>query len=345
MSSLTYGSGPEPERFPLPRVLTAGRAAERGLSEGRVRTELRTGRWRRLGRGVYLTRVDFPTRADWARAGLAVAGPIAILSGWDALRCYGLGSNRPPADDVLVLTTEGTNRRFGPVRIRPSARPVSSGRPPHPEPDLRFMPIVSAGRAVADTALSYRWPEPVRAMVTEAVQRGLCTVEELVAELDAGPRNGSANLRIAVEDVLGGARSIAEAVAADVLRAGNLPLFELNVPILDENGRLGYVADALWRDLRAALEIDSRRHHFLEPAWERTMDRHNALARFGLSTTHYPPKAFRDRGPAVADEVEGWLRTRAAELDLPYVPVPNQPPSRVPPEPYRVHRRYDRPVP
>lgn len=103
------------------------------------------------------------------------------------------------------------------------------------------------------------------------MQQAVCTAAELVAELDAGPRNGSAHLRRAVGDVLGGARSVAEANAADWLRAGNLPRFELNVPILGEAGEIMYVADALWRELRAVLEVDSRRHHFLERQTSTTM--------------------------------------------------------------------------
>ncbi len=50
---------------------------------------------------------------------------------------------------------------------------------------------------------------------------------------------------------------------------GSVPPFELNVPIVDEYGRLLYVVDMLWRELRAALEVDSREYHFGVEDWRR----------------------------------------------------------------------------
>ncbi|HZC72954.1 MAG TPA: hypothetical protein VE442_19815 [Jatrophihabitans sp.] len=99
-----------------------------------------------------------------------------------------------------------------------------------------------------------------------------------------------------------------------------MPSFEQNVPILDATGRVVAIADVLWRALRAVLEVDSRRHHFLEPKWIRTMHRHNMLTRYGLAVTHYPPAELRRRPAHVMEEVDAWLRGRAAELGVPYPP-------------------------
>ena len=179
------------------------------------------------------------------------------------------------------------------------------------------MPLVSAARAVADTALEYRYGPPVRAMVTGAVQRGLCTPQAIVDELEAGPRNDSAMLRRAVADVLGGARSVAEAEAADVLRRGGLPSFELNAPILDADGRLIAIADVLWRELRAIAEIDSREFHFSEQDWKRTMRRHNRLTAAGYAVMHVPPSLIRSDPDRWLDEVRAGLSARASELGVP----------------------------
>ena len=94
----------------------------------------------------------------------------------------------------------------------------------------------------------------------------------------------------------------------------DIPPFEANVPIYDTTGRRVAVADALWRGLRAVLEIDSREFHFGEPEWKRTMRRHNLLGRLGLSVVHYPPSAVRDRNSGWLDEVAQWLAVRATEL-------------------------------
>jgi hypothetical protein len=267
-------------------------------------------------RGVYLTRGDLPTRADWLRAGLEIAGAGAAVSGWDAVRGYDLGSSRPPVDDVLVLATGGGHRRIGRVWIRPSRRRLRVRR--MVVAGAGSVPMADPARAIADTALGYRTLPPVRALVTTAVQRQLCTVEDLQRELDDGPRNGSAHLRRAIEDVSGGAASISEAELAELLGAGGLPPFELNVAIIDPFGRHIATADLLWRELRAVLEVDSREHHFLEPQWRRTMRRHNLLTGYGLTLMHYPPAEIRDRPMAVLAEIDAWLRGRAAELSVAY---------------------------
>jgi hypothetical protein len=123
-----------------------------------------------------------------------------------------------------------------------------------------------------------------------------------------GPRGGSRLLRIALADVRDGARSAAEATAARRLARGRIPPFELNVPVVDEDGRLVSVVDVLWRELRAALEIDSREYHFAEKDWEATMRRHNALTRSGLAVAHYPPRLVTARNSTFVAETAEWLR-------------------------------------
>ena len=289
-----------------------------------MRTELRRERWRRLTAGVLLTRPDEPTRDDWVQVGMLIGGPQAALSGWDAVRLRSLGPERPVSPLVLVLVRSGHNRVLGGLHLRPTTRRTRITRIHDPDERIPGVRIASTARSVCDTALLCSWLDPVRAMVTSSVQRQLCTADELAAELAGCPRNGSAHLRRAVSDVLGGAASIAEAELADLMRGASLPAFELNVRILDENGRHVATADALWRELRAVLEVDSRRHHFLEPQWRRTMMRHNMLTRGGLAVAHYPPSELRERGPGAMNEIEQWLRGRAAELSLEYPPAPTR---------------------
>ncbi|MCU1656416.1 MAG: hypothetical protein JWO57_1072 [Pseudonocardiales bacterium] len=150
-------------------------------------------------------------------------------------------------------------------------------------------------------------------MVTQAIQRRLCTVSELARELAATPRNGSGFLRRALVDVENGAESIAEAEAVELLRRPDIPPFEVNAPIRD-GGRIVAIADVLWRKLRAVLEIDSREYHLGEAEWKATMRRHNALTRRGFAVAHYAPSEIRGRRKEWADEVAHWLRARAREL-------------------------------
>jgi hypothetical protein len=155
----------------------------------------------------------------------------------------------------------------------------------------------------------------VRALITSAIQRELCSVEDLNRQLQRAARRNSAAARCALADVVAGARSVAEAEAAQRLRDAELPPFELNVPII-RGGRTIAVADMLWRDLRAVLEIDSREFHFSEADWKATSARHNRLTSAGLALTHYAPSATE--APDWVDEVARWLGHRAHELRLPY---------------------------
>ncbi len=281
-----------------------------------MRTELRHGRWQRLAAGTVLTRPDEPTRADWADVGVALAGPGAAITGWDAARVRGVGDRHPVNKLVIVLSRTVTGRVVGGVRIRQTDRPFTRRFQPLGAP-LELAPIAALPRAVTDTAIDCRDLASVRALLGSAVQRGRCTVPSLLAEYEAGPRNGSRFLRIALGDLRDGARSAAEARAARILAASDVPPFELNVPILDQAGTLIRVVDILWRELRAALEIDSREFHYTEAEWQATLRRHNQLTRCGLSATHYPPRQVNRNRTAFVAEVYEWLQTRAHELQVP----------------------------
>ncbi|HEU5006885.1 MAG TPA: hypothetical protein VFT67_07935 [Jatrophihabitantaceae bacterium] len=322
----------------LPRVMGIATARRLGLSRSAVRHAIDRYGWRPLARGVVLTVRGTPTRADWAAVGLEVAGPSAAVSGWDAVRSYGIGSQRPPDDEVLVLTREGRHRLVsGRVRIRPTRRPYEAHLQPPRAEHLPSLPVCNPARAVADCALRYVTLRPVRAMTTAAIQRGLCLPDELLAELESGPRNDSGWLRLALTDVMSNAHSIAEAEAAEFLTQVDVPAFELNVPILDASGRHVATADALWRELRAVLEVDSREYHFREFEWKNTMRRHNLLTAGGLALTHCPPSQIHDGGLRWAEGIAGWLRARAVELNAPYRPDPRVlRPGRAGPKPYRL---------
>ena len=294
--------------FELPRVLVSAQVARLANNRSTIRTEIRRGNWQRLASGIVLTRPDEPTRSDWAEVGIALAGSGAGLSGWDALHVRGLGGRTAPNPRVLVLSPRGINRVVGCVHIRRTARPFRVvHRSPHCA-QLPLVPVVAVARAVADTALDHRDLSAVRALVTSAVQRRACTLLELIGELDSGPRSRSRLLRLALHDAVGGARSAAEAAAAARLGRGGVPPFELNVPVVDEQGELIFVVDVLWRELRAALEIDSREYHFSETDWLATLDRHNELTRYGLAVSHYAPSIVTKRGADGACSPRPWAR-------------------------------------
>ena len=137
---------------------------------------------------------------------------------------------------------------------------------------------------------------------------------DLAAELRNCPRNGSGLFRRALAEVSLGAASAPEGRAAAILRARpDVGPFEQNARIALPSGGW-YVADFLWRALRAILEIDSLEYHLGPREWRATMDRHLELTTLGYSVVHRPPSALTDRGRFGAD-VAAWLAARSRELD------------------------------
>ena len=100
-----------------------------------------------------------------------------------------------------------------------------------------------------------------------------------------------------------------------LLRAACVPPFEQNARIELPDGR-HYVADFLWRALRAVLEIDSVEYHLNPAAWQATMNRHLALETVGFSVAHRPPSAVRDHPTRFVQEISAWLASRATLLVL-----------------------------
>lgn len=298
----------------LPRVLLPADLRRLGCTASSLRNCVDRHGWLRLAPGAILTDPSGPRRTDWLVVGAHLAGAGCSVSGWDALDARGLAQRVQPPPHVLLLARDGRHRRTEHVVIRPTERPFA--RIPS-QTDGRDVCMVGTARAVADASLGLSELPAVRGLVSAAVQRGLCTPDALYDELCAGPRNGSALLRRAVADVLGGAHSTAEAEAVDALRLVQLPPFEVNAPIFDVTGRRIAVADLLWRDLRAIAEIDSREYHFNAEDWQRTMRRHNVLTAAGYAVAHWPPSAIRGREYEWADEVARWLQARSRELALP----------------------------
>jgi hypothetical protein len=286
----------------LPRVVSRSQAHDWGFTDAAIEHRLAIGRWRRILPHTLLTS-DTLTWADRLTAATVFAGEGALLSGDAALSDLGLRSVRP-RNRVLVLVPPGRQpRSAGWVQVRPSARPMRRALVPGP-------PRVETARAVADASIGRPRQDDVRALVAEAVRRGLCTIDELADEVRHGPRRGSAFLREAVDEVGGGAWSAPEARAAKLMRAAGLPPFEANATITLPDGSY-FIADFLWADLRAILEIDSDAHHALAGDADATSDRHIALETLNYSVVHRTPRLVVKRPEVFVRGVAAWLESRA----------------------------------
>lgn len=90
------------------------------------------------------------------------------------------------------------------VVVRRTARPDARAW------SRRGITIASPARAVISAATDARPPDACRAVVIEAVQRGICTIGALRHELESGPRRGSAGPRAALREAEAGIWSVPE---------------------------------------------------------------------------------------------------------------------------------------
>jgi len=81
---------PLPDPTGLPAVITPAQAALHGIGRHALAHRVSRGAWRRILRGVYLTRPTAPAEGERALAAVRYAGDRAMVSGPAALRLYGL---------------------------------------------------------------------------------------------------------------------------------------------------------------------------------------------------------------------------------------------------------------
>jgi hypothetical protein len=159
----------------------------------------------------------------------------------------------------------------------------------------------SAARAVADATRGELDLRDVRAVVADAVQQRKCTVEQLAAELNVGPRQRSAALRATLEEVADGVASITEADLRKLIKSGGLPEPMYN-PRLYVGAEFIGQPDVWWRDAGVAGEVDSREWHLSPAQWERTMARHATMSAAGIIVIHVTPRRIRLDGARVLAE-------------------------------------------
>jgi hypothetical protein len=255
------------------------------------------GPWRRLLRGVILLTGARPTRRQRVRAALLHARADAVVTGVEALRR--LGVRRLPDDDrvhVLIPNERQIGSR-GFVVVERTRR--------MPDPVFKDgFPLAPAARALVDAAKVCARPDSVRTMIADAIQRRVCTVGELAAEL-AEPRRPETALARAVLTEIGlGVRSAAEAWALGLLQRSRMPSPDWNVELCTPAGRRLAVVDAYWKRVGLAWEIDSREFHLLPEDHARGAARQSRLAAAGVLVVHTLPTRLRDDPGGVLHELE-----------------------------------------
>jgi len=274
-----------------------------GLPSATVSKRCRVGGpWRRLLPGVILMQTGAASDTQRVAAALAYAGGDALLTGAAACRMYGL-RRVPPGKQIHVLVPASRQpATAGFVLVERTTRMPSTL-------SVDGWPTAPRVRAVLDAARRMRRLDGVRALIAEAVQRGLCTVDELVAELEAGSRAGSARPRRVLRELAAGTHSVAEITAQQLTaRSAVLPPLRWNVPIYDERGTFIAIPDAWADDVALAWEIDSYEFHLSPEQYDRTLRRHATMLASGIVVAHTTPARLRREPDQVLRELEAAYR-------------------------------------
>jgi len=297
-------------------LITRKQALTAGMTIHALRHRLRLGGpWRSLLPGVYLATTGAPTVIQQDMAAMLYAGSGSVITGPAALRYHHIRGEPSKLTDILVpITRQRRDAAF--VRLHRTARmPVRIWE----LGPLRYAP---SARAVADAARYLTTLRDVRAVVADAVQRGSCEVQQLHAELMAGPAIGSALFREALTDVADGIRSTAEGDLKDLLVKSRLPMPLFN-PTLFAGELFVAKPDAWWPELGVAVEVDSREWHTSPEDHANTLARGRRMSVHQIIVLRFTPKQIRSQPSEVIADIRRALEGARGRppLNLRTVPV------------------------
>jgi hypothetical protein len=264
------------------------------------------GPWTRLLPGIVLLSNAPPTRPQQIAAAFQYAGPDAILTGAEACRAMGL-RNVPEACITIHL-------------LVPHGRRMRNYDYVHVERTHRLPKVITRGglrlaeptRAVLDGCRQMTEMRPVRALLTEAVQRSFTTCERLNEELARGSQRGSAVPRLVLAEMAGGAESVAEIDAVRLWKRSGLPEPQWNTPLFSVSGAYIGKPDAWFEEAGLAWEIDSLAFHAGAEGFVRTLERNARYAAAGVLVLPTLPSRLRTHPDAVIAELKSAYAAAAA---------------------------------
>ncbi len=257
------------------------------------------GPWQVVLPGVYANERGWLSGKQKAVAAFLYAGRGIAITGTAATAWHGLPSKHGDFVDVLVpLHYKRSDAGFARLRCTSIVPGVTFA-----EGAVKY---VALDRAIADAVRQFTEMSEVRDLVATAVQRGKVEIWQLARELDLGPKQGSARLRLALAEVSAGVRSVAENDLRVIIRQFRLPVPLYN-PQLFAGDRFLARPDAWWPDNGVAVEVESKAWHLSPADWERTLARRALMAAEGIVVVPFPPSKLRTARQQVAKEIRTAL--------------------------------------
>ncbi|SCL32810.1 hypothetical protein GA0074692_3415 [Micromonospora pallida] len=296
-------------------ILTTAQATSL-LTEGLVRSRIRTGRWRSICRGIVLTGNGRLTRDQQLWVAVLVAGAGAVLGGTTAATEAGVRGLPQEPLHVLVPAERRAARtalRRLPIDMAAVLVHRASVLPPE-HLQLGRPPRTTTARALVDAAGWARDEAQAQAVLAAGCQQRRVLPGELRTVLATLPRAPRRQLiRQTVEDIAGGAQALSEIDFVRLCRRYGLPRPNLQHRRADASGRIRWL-DAHWRAYRLHVEIDGA-HHMDVRQWAADMRRQNDVWTAGDRILRFPAWLVRARPAEVAADLHraltaaGWHPT------------------------------------
>ena len=242
-------------------LFTTAQAHDRGISPKALRHGERTGRWRRVGRGVYAVGPEEPTDLERALASVVATGGTAC--GRLAGVLHGLDGVALRAGSVVAVVDAGS--RYPGVRRRSLTqdRTVSVGGVSCTD---AVMTLIDLASCLDDTA----WEQALESALRKKLMR-LADLEALLPDLTRRRTQGLPRIRRVLSLRPPGAaptESLLETLMVQLIRrVPHLPAPERQWTVFDDHGNFVARIDLAWPELGLFIELDGQ-HHAGQPLYD-----------------------------------------------------------------------------
>jgi predicted transcriptional regulator of viral defense system len=266
----------------------------RGMGRGAIKYHVACGRLHQLYRGVYAVGHTALSLNGRLIAAVFSAGANAVLSHRSAAMLWGLLQDSRSVIDVTTADRGRASKKG--VRVH-------RVRSLHPE-DVTVVdsiPVTSLARTLFDIAVTEP-PRQLRYALDQAERLRLLDLRELERFRGCKGWRRLAGVLASMNEPANTQEGI-ERLFLDLCEEAGLPRPETNVLVE------GYLVDAVWREQRLIVELDSRAHHMTTRAFEEDRERDETLqlARY---------RVIRITWRRLTDDAAGVVARLRAHLDL-----------------------------
>lgn len=298
------------------RVATRSELVEAGITSSTISRRMAPdGPWQRLLPGVTLMHRGTPTQRERMVGALRYAGPGALLTGTAALELYGLRTAREldsrAERPVHVLIPHDRRRQGHRFAVLERTRTL-------PEPrTVKGLQAAPPARALVDACRRHERLDDVRNLVSDALQNGGVTLDELVAQVARAARQRTAPVRAVIEEMGAGVRFAAEARVRELIRERGLPEPLYNVQILAHDGTVIVTPDGYYPQWGCGYQLDSRRWHLTAGDYERTVRIRTEAAVLGIMLNAVTPALVYESPDTFVGALTGLIEANCNRLDVP----------------------------